>query len=618
MNYKAFIISFLFFLPTIHLFGQCAGNVARNGDLSGTKGVNTTAANWNGYKTPDINDHIGQVNTTLGFIWVGTPLPSPNGGTWQNCFGDESIEQNLIVVPGETYSLRFQYAAQGIQATFVYDGPVGVNVYLDSVLIHTTQEDTSQYTWEYSDCINFTATSSLVKLKLEPTQSQYVGIDGVCIVQGFEGLGNDTALCSADTITLDGTTPNASYLWQDSSINSTLDVIESGIYWLETDINGCVRRDSVLVQYDTLVEVDLGMDTTLCQGDTLTLSSGIPNANYLWQDSSRSISFTLDSIGNYWLEVSNECGVDRDTVFVDYDTLPTLNLGMDTTLCSGDSLFINAATSDVSYLWQDSSTNSFLNVSDPGLFWLELSHYCGMQRDSINVLYDSIPVVDLGMDTILCNGENLVLQGQSGAGVSYLWQDSSTSANLMVTNAGLYWLESSNLCGNHRDSIQIGSDSIPQFDLGNDTTLCAGATLILDATSLNSTYLWQDSSTLPNFTVQTLGTYSVMVNHRCGTINDFINVQYDSVPNVNLGSDTTLCQEENLLLMAPVHPNAQYQWNNGSTAPELLLHEAGTYWLQVQHPCGSTTDSIEVGYDTIPKFSLGPDTNLCEGQSPNS
>ena len=49
------------------------------------------------------------------------------------------------------------------------------------------------------------------------------------------------------------------------------------------------------------------------------------------------------------------------------------------------------------------------------------------------------------------------------------------------------------------------------INLGNDTTLCQGGTLALDATTLNATYLWQDNSTNPTFNVNQQGTYWVQV-----------------------------------------------------------------------------------------------------------
>ncbi len=52
---------------------------------------------------------------------------------------------------------------------------------------------------------------------------------------------------------------------------------------------------------------------------------------------------------------------------------------------------------------------------------------------------------------------------------------------------------------------------LPTVNLGNDTTLCQGETMLLDATTLNATYLWQNNSTTPTFSVTQQGTYWVDV-----------------------------------------------------------------------------------------------------------
>ena len=45
------------------------------------------------------------------------------------------------------------------------------------------------------------------------------------------------------------------------------------------------------------------------------------------------------------------------------------------------------------------------------------------------------PTVDLGLDTVLCIGETLVLD--AGAGNTYLWSDNSTAQTLSVTVAAV-------------------------------------------------------------------------------------------------------------------------------------------------------------------------------------
>jgi gliding motility-associated-like protein len=63
--------------------------------------------------------------------------------------------------------------------------------------------------------------------------------------------------------------------------------------------------------------------------------------------------------------------------------------------------------------------------------------------------------------------------------------------------------------------------------LGNDTTLCQGDALILNATTPNATYQWQDNSTNPTYTVSQQGPYWVKVTVNNCSMTDTLKVEYE-------------------------------------------------------------------------------------------
>lgn len=153
-----------------------------NGSFDGTIGPSVTAAGWDGDSSPDLNDHLNSVQTTSGYNWVGQPEESFDGGTWQNLFGIESISQTLDLEIGQWYDLRFHYAAQGIVSGGVeFSSPVGVTVSLNGLSVYTAPDDETQYTWEPVN-LEFQATEETVVLTFSPTQDEYLGIDGVCLM----------------------------------------------------------------------------------------------------------------------------------------------------------------------------------------------------------------------------------------------------------------------------------------------------------------------------------------------------------------------------------------------------------------------------------------------------
>lgn len=186
-------------------------------------------------------------------------------------------------------------------------------------------------------------------------------------------LGNDTTLCEGESIILDVANANATYLWQDNSIDSIFNVTQSGTYWVEATLNSCIKSDTIIVNYNPFPIVDLGADTVLCQGEILKLDATIPNATYLWQNNSTNSILNVTQQGVYWLEVTLENCSASDTILVNYKPKPTIDLGLDGEICTNDTLVLVATTPNATYLWQDYSTSSIFQVTQPGEYWVEVT-----------------------------------------------------------------------------------------------------------------------------------------------------------------------------------------------------------------------------------------------------
>jgi gliding motility-associated-like protein len=137
-------------------------------------------------------------------------------------------------------------------------------------------------------------------------------------------LGNDTRICVGQSFLLDETQVNASsYLWQDNSTNPTFMVTGPGIYWLEITSTCGTYRDSVLVNLDSAPVVNLGNDTTICEGETTLIDASFPFSTYLWNDNSSSTTNTITQTEMVWVQVSNSCGSVTDSIFVNFKLCET-------------------------------------------------------------------------------------------------------------------------------------------------------------------------------------------------------------------------------------------------------------------------------------------------------
>lgn len=345
---------------------------------------------------------------------------------------------------------------------------------------------------------------------------------------------------------------------------------------------------------NTLSLFDLGNDTTLCIGDSLLLDASIVSGTYLWQDNSTDSTFLVTSPGTYYIEINANCTIIYDTIIVDYQAIINLNLGNDTIMCDGNSLILDALTINGNYTWQDGSINSNYQVVQDGLYFVELIVNGCLSYDSILVDYVPEPILDLGNDTSLCVGNNLLLN-PSIPNVTYLWQDNSTDSTFNIVQDGLFSVEISHYCGVYSDSILINALPSPILNLGNDTVLCIGDSIQLNAFNPGAIYSWNTGETTSDIWANQQNIYTVNANLNGCVASQVVSITYSTL-NINFGADTTICNNE-ILNLIPNGFSNNHLWNDGSTFNFLEVTQDGLYWLNASDGVCSDSDSIYVTVD---------------------
>ncbi|MEI7803670.1 MAG: hypothetical protein WCI97_13530, partial [Bacteroidota bacterium] len=415
---------------------------------------------------------------------------------------------------------------------------------------------------------------------------------------GSVNLGNDTSLCPGANLLLDATTTGATYLWQNNSNSNTFNVTATGTYSVTVTVGNCTPlNDAIVVSYNTAPLVNLGNDTSLCTGQSLLFDATLAGASYLWQNATVNATLNAISTGNYAVTITDINGcTNNDNINVTFNNPPVVNLGNDTTLCGTQTLLRNVATAGGSYSWQDASANSSYTVTVAGTYYVSVTANNCSSTDTIHVLYNNPPTVFIGNDTTLCPGQTLLLDATTANSV-YIWQDNTNTATYTVTAPGTFWVDvTTGTCMPVRDSIIVNYISGSTVFIGNDTTLCPGQTILLDATQAGASYVWQDGTFNPTYSVSNPGTYSVKVTISICTAADTIQVNYYSLPIVNLGADTSICPDDELTLNAN-NSNSTYQWSNLLiTTPTYTVSDSGTVWVNVTNQCGSGSDTIHIGH----------------------
>jgi gliding motility-associated-like protein len=149
--------------------------------------------------------------------------------------------------------------------------------------------------------------------------------------------------------------------------------------------------DTVEIKVIPFVNPSLGKDTTICEGTSLTINAGGSYHEYEWQDHSTASEFSATKEGTYSVTVKNESGCSGyDEVRVSVMAAPHVELGEDVVVCNE---FPNLKASDFpySYRWSTGETESAINPSSAGKYWVTADNICGTASDTIRIFsYDQV------------------------------------------------------------------------------------------------------------------------------------------------------------------------------------------------------------------------------------
>lgn len=261
-------------------------------------------------------------------------------------------------------------------------------------------------------------------------------------------------------------------------------------------------------------------------------------------------------------------------------TIP-MYLSDTTYICSGDSVVLDASRSGASYLWEDGSTDSTFTAMSEGVYEVQVRSRDTIFYREIQVLYDIQPTLEIGEDVVFCEGETLQLDASfPEPEAQYLWQDGSTQSSFTVSETGVYDVLVGLRGCVHADTIDVEVIAFPTVNFGEDKTQCIGDMPVLDVTTPGATYLWQDGSTDPTFSVSNAGEYAVTVTRDDCAVTDSVNFDFIDIPAGVLGEDSNLCIDETIVFDVEF-PDATYLWQDGSTDARFTIEEPGIYSVAV-------------------------------------
>lgn len=511
------------------------------------------------------------------------------------------------------------------------------------------------YTWQFP---GFSDTGSVVSW--QPAGTQLVSLTAIdtngcsatihkTITQHpipYIAAGPDTMLCPGDTISLYASGA-AHYQWspQVNTVNGQPTLIAQkteSILVTGTDSNGCVAKDTVNITVRNLPAIQLTpSQTTICDGEAVgLLAQGA--SSYTW---SPALGLSCTQCPNPIAQLATSqvftvVGTDQfgcratDSVAITLFSRTHINFPGDTAICDGDSLQVTISPiTDVHWvpgtgLNCDTCSNVIASPANTTLYKARFTDSNGCPRDSqwLLTVYPKPQINWTPAQPAYCIGDSLQLQLQGANSWQWIpspWLSCFTCPDPIIKAPTGITVETTGINGfGCRQTVQIPVTvhPLPIPDLGPDTTICIGDSLILAVPS-GQQFTWKADHSILGCTncqqtvVKPLAparVYLSLVDQFGCKGSDTLDIDLHPFVNVQAGPDTAVCMGEPVELIAA--NGIQYSWlpaylGNAPDSSHNLIRptKSITATLQATDTVGCTVEShVHIEVWPLPWVDAGP------------
>ncbi|MEX2597401.1 MAG: gliding motility-associated C-terminal domain-containing protein [Salibacteraceae bacterium] len=383
----------------------------------------------------------------------------------------------------------------------------------------------------------------------------------------------------------------------------------AGVYTVQyavTDTFGCNAADTAYVVVSVIEEsATIEIDTIQCSLTAVLSAADSSASSYLWSNGDTTQSTTIDSSGVYWLIAHYaQCGLDTDSVFVDWQKPPVFSLPSDTGVCELGFELVGPDSLD-NYLWSSGDSTQVIQINQTGIYSLSVSQGGCVYTDSIgiDVAYANFNV----SDTSLCEDElELSVQNTNG---NILWSNGDTVQSTTFNNSGTYWVTVSNGFCFSTDTISVNFTYLLE-DVVLDSVICEPS--FFSAKDIGGdSYLWSTGDTTSGITIDSSATIWLAVSKGNCSDTDTFNIVKQNLGVVQ--DDFTVCDSNSFVTPNASNVQAEYLWSTGDTTANITIDETGKYSVTISSENCSAIDTFQVTFGSSPEIDLGGDQFICRG-----
>jgi PKD repeat protein len=372
-------------------------------------------------------------------------------------------------------------------------------------------------------------------------------------------------------------------------------------------------NDTMMLELNILQNPMLPASQTFlkCAEDSLQIDVTSQDIDtYQWSNGSFSSTPSFVSEGSYNVSVTGLNGCENSRSYqIDNYLAPSPILPADTFICEGDHLEIVPDSSFISYEWVElESFKSKEVISDSGNYTLNVQDTNGCDySDEINIDEIPLPQPAIPEKVTGCEGDSLIINADNGSSepMTYMWGNGAISADIQVTNPGVYYVtvENDDGCASF-DSVHVELKPLPSIDLPNTAWMCNGSPELVSVDGIASTfYSWDSGENGMSILVEEEGSYEVTALDTNGCMNSKEVSVFDEVVLNNIDNDTILCEGDGF----SVSPDSGYIsfWQDGFSNHERFITNPGDYIYTVEgeHGC-INQDTLSVESNTVPEINF--------------